>query len=480
MAMHVADNLLYLAVDRSESDPTNPHAGMRVYDIGQPSEPQLVGAVDTAAGLDGLIVAGKRAYLRERRGYRPGAEYSELLVSISTSTAPRILGPVALPVNFQGAYVHRYRVLSAAQHGGMEAYDIGDPSHPQPLPGWDAPAGATDVAVGARYLLTPNGTARRGSVDDLVPILNRDGSTVPSVAARWHSGGASLAAIEGSIGVIAASWGVQTIDVSDPRNPAELGRLEQNWRASRLVLVGTTAYVNSAGGLYVVDLSDPASPALLGHTSYGRIKGCEAGGLAAEGCEAGGLAVEGCTALAALGRAGLAAVDVCTLSGPRLVGMLSPTELSSDELLVNDVAAQGGMAYVTANLRHRGYGRLLVVDVSRPESLRVVGVLDDADSYWAIDVAGHWAFVGSSIPQAGPGRPAWVRAIDVSDPSEPRMQQKVSAPGLPLRVVADDSDLYVAAGTSGLHVFRLLQPDTSLATLFLPVAHVVVDSGQAP
>ncbi len=473
IGMHVADGYLYAAVDGpSGTEPIEEQGGVRVFNLRWPWAPRLVGALSTEARIEGMVVAGERAYLRELQGTWLDGERSELLVSLSSPSYPESLGPVELPIDFHAAASHRYRVLAAALHGGLDSYDVGTKAEPKELPGLDVPAGAVDVALSDTALVVPTGFEGDASPADSVVLTSRPATRQPVVLGGWDCPGTSVAAAHGTTAYLGTSWGLQSVDLADPTAPAELGRLEHDWSPSRMILRDDQLYLNTDDGLYTVDIADPTKPTIVGLTSPA----------AAAPCEGGGLALEGCTAAAAWGKAGLALFDVCQDGPAVLVERFSlPDDEGEEPLRFVDVALAGDVAYVAADDTSGITSDFaLVLDVSSPETIVELGRLQMDGKANGLLASGSRVFVAgaSLLPGDSIGR---VWAINVSDPTAPALEERLTVPGRPSRLLVDGDDLYVASGTSGLHALRLTPTDfTPAHAVHLPFAGSAFAVAQLP
>jgi len=68
--------------------------------------------------------------------------------------------------------------------------------------------------------------------------------------------------IDNLVLVAAGPAGLRLIDISDPANPVEVGSYER--RAGWVAVKGDLAFLTARDGLRVVDISDPANPVEVG------------------------------------------------------------------------------------------------------------------------------------------------------------------------------------------------------------------------
>lgn len=235
------------------------------------------------------------------------------------------------------------------------------------------------------------------------------------------------------------SGGLQTVDVSDPTSPRELGSLTLPGPVVDVEVAGSTAYLAAAsGGLHIVDVSDPLSPAALG-------------ALVPEGGEVRDVAVEGNVVYLADGQFGLRIVDVSAPSSPVEIAALG---LSGFPL---DVEVVGDTAYVAA-----GSGGLYLVDVSDPNAPVELHRVSAGGFIDTVEVLDGLAYIGDANH---------LRILNVSDPAAPEEIGAVETSG---NGSVADLELagglaYVATSDAGLVVVDVSDPRAPVAsgTLFV-------------
>jgi hypothetical protein len=309
---------------------------------------------------------------------KPGARAVEVgedcvfIVDEQSLSAVRVLVQgTSFPVAFTGAAGKAFRVrLSgdcaylAGHAAGVSLVDVTAPAalSAQSVVAVFRTEYATDVAVGDDRLYVADG--RRG-----IKIFHlAAGSGPEEVAAFFTGGNASGVALEDDILYVAAgSQGLKVVDVSNPREPAQLA--ESPSRDARDVAVaGDRLLVADAEeGLILFDVSDPAAPRRI--TELPALKGHR-------------LALREGTAFVA-GPTGLHVVELARGFQLRLLG-------SYETQHAEDVALAGPYAYLAEG--HRG---LTVLDVSRPGLLLPVSSCPEV---YAVGVAvrGEYAFVADS------------------------------------------------------------------------------------
>jgi hypothetical protein len=285
-------------------------------------------------------------------------------------------------------------------------------------------------------------------------------------------------AVSGTMAYVGIDRQLVIVDVSDPANPIERGRVGLD-DIVRDVTVSDdhVAYVSiGAQGMVIVDASHPARPEVFGHVkipelSVGRttIEGDDAY-LAAGSSERGELEkvrvsdpsapervaelttstavndveVDDALAYMGMGSTGFGVARVG--SGPGDLELLGTVSLG-ESATGDGVAIAGVFAFVAA-----GVGGLQIIDVSAPATPRVVGSLSIDGFSGAVALADDIAYVA-----ADPG----LVIVDVSDPTKPRKLAQLTEPGCGWNLDLDaDRDLvYLAAQTNGLLIVSVADPE---------------------
>ncbi len=113
----------------------------------------------------------------------------------------------------------------------------------------------------------------------------------------------------------------------------------------------------------------------------------------------------------------------------------------------SDVAVSGAYAYI-AN-RETG---LLVIDISNPQSPRLVGSIDTPGSAYAVAVSGTYVYI-ADLDHG-------LQIVDVHDPTNPVLAGNADTPGSAVGVAVAGTFAYVADGGAGLQVIDVANPAT--------------------
>ncbi|MBU4445111.1 hypothetical protein KJ656_08530 [bacterium] len=87
---------------------------------------------------------------------------------------------------------------------------------------------------------------------------------------RWANGPCSAVDVSGNIAYFGNGGYLEVVDISDPANPNELGKVLTPSAVSGVAVSGSYAYVaNRDDGLRIIDVSTPSSPVEVGFYDTG-------------------------------------------------------------------------------------------------------------------------------------------------------------------------------------------------------------------
>jgi len=321
----------------------------------------------------------------------------------------------------------------------------------------DTPGYAVAVTTAGVYAYVADGPAGLGVVDVSDP---RDPEEVGHCVMMGDAYGVAVAG--GHAFVACDSAGLRVVDISSPQNPRDIGHCRTSLPSTRDVAVtGSYAYVSGCfpdvwSGLSVVDVSLPQNPQ-------------EVGTCGTPGIFSGRVTVAGNYVYLADWDGGLRVIDV---SDPQ-----NPLDVAHYDTLGNptDVAVDGGYGYVA----DFGFG-LRVIDVSDPRHPREVGSYDTPGYPEGVEVAADYAYVADESS---------VRVIDISDPQELQEAGYYDTPDYAYDVAVAGHLVYVATPEWGLLIIdfygagveervqrnpgsRIAGPTVVRGTLVLPASPV--------
>ena len=400
-AVAVAGGLLYLGIGTR----------IEVLDVSEPSRPLRVGSsAPLPEQPSAIAVASGYAFVAD-------GDAGVYVLDVHDPTQPVGIGTYQPAGASQRVVVDGSTAYVAAGDAGLHILDVSDPSAPQEIGNYNAAAGVLDVALGpgVAYVAVDDGARNRG-MRVALPHL-------------------------------------RTLDVSDPRNPIELGiaDVSAGALASSLMVADPDhgrvyQYWNLFGaigcdtaGIHVLDVSDPTTPTNVADLPAT----CGAGSIAGNG-DRFAVAASAGSALS-LYRPGSAQARTDLMSGVMASGVaLDGTLLfvagedqasGQSEVRVFDTSSTGGSpaplgTYAEAALSHaqgtaagqRIYlgdrGRFSIVDLSQPDRPVEVGAatLPTAGGLanWAVDVSvvGAYAYVID-----GPS----LLTFSIADPTHPTL-----------------------------------------------------------
>jgi hypothetical protein len=233
-----------------------------------------------------------------------------------------------------------------------------------------------------------------------------------------------------------AAWrrGLRVVNISNPKEPKEVGGCRIQGDAKDVVVAGGYAFVAAEeGGLRVLDLARPASPKEVGS--------CRTRGEALAVIVTGKLAYvtdqyEKDNAL----HSSLRVVDVSDPRAPTVVGSLErPGQLMGLAVAEN---------YLFAASRQ---GFLYVVDVSNPKAPLEVASLRGTGEGQGVVLSGKYAYI--------PDRDGFLHIVDVSNPKAPKLVgSSPDEPGIALAAAIDGHHVYVGSKRGALHVLDVSDP----------------------
>ncbi|MFO1460250.1 MAG: hypothetical protein U1G08_12660 [Verrucomicrobiota bacterium] len=447
--------------------------GFGTVDFQDPASPKWMGYAGTDLGVFlSLRVSGNLAY-----GVVGGVLK---ILDIQDVTHPLVLG--ACPSQVVGPDAADLAVSNLSRlwsgPGGLEVFDVSDPSQPVSIGRFDAVGGVAKlVASGTTVHLAGDMGLSLVQVRSGVPQELHWNDAHGSVLAlktpyalaatatgggpvqfRVESGPAGISGNEltitglGTVVVVASQSGdAGTLPVEERRafnvpvvQVRLAGELDTDGTAMAVTLVNDRAYIaDGTGGLVIADLSNPDSPVRLGRFS--------GGGAVAQVMVQGNLAC-------LLGDRGLEVVDVTDPSNPFLKGQ-------KGDLPDNFPAALTGHGTRLAVGNHGSMGPVIrtaitMVALNNPKSPFETWYDRFTPELTALDATANflaWTSVG----------PRTVRLHDFRKPDQPELAGNalLSANATALRLT--DSHAYVALGSAGLEVFDLDDYDSLRETATL-------------
>ncbi len=237
--------------------------GLRIVDVSDPSRPKEVGRYDTENFAMCVSLVGSYAYVATLMGETVGALH---VIDISNPQSPKRVGLHL--VNYPSAF--RDMVVSGgmayiANEWGLEVLNISNPTNPflgGTIQFWDGGAGSATVGVDVSGTLAYVTQHQEG-----IKIVDVSDPGNLSLRGTFEdeSSHSEDVTIVGDRAYVADSHIFRILDISNPANPSELGRIDSHGQAYEVEVDGNIAYVaNGSSGVLAIDVSDPSNLSLIG------------------------------------------------------------------------------------------------------------------------------------------------------------------------------------------------------------------------
>lgn len=352
-------------------------AGFRIIDVTNPAAPTLRGGVGSMGSAYDVAVAGNYAYVA-------ASTTGVVVIDVTNPSAPIRGVTVDTPGASYDVCISGGRLYVADGSSGLQVYSLASPAAPVLLGAFDTPGGAQSVVVQGQYAAVADFTEGLRILDVTDPANIFEGSAFPYCG----YGARSLAFSATGVGLVGGDVGLQVFDAANFSLLVDQGCVPVGGEPFGIAIVGDFAFVAAGeAGMAVVALPAATTTRGLGVrvTTGGTPVAVAVGSghvfMSTEGL---GLQVFG------LADAALPALET-TLSLPSFPGTI---------VLRDSIACV--LTYAAG---------LQIVDVSDPAVPVIIG------SFTLPADAAGLSLLGSTVYVAGPDS---LRAIDISDPANPR------------------------------------------------------------
>jgi len=271
----------YLAVANSNM--------LDIVDITDPANPSLAGWRDAQDATD-VFVTGDYAFTAEwYEGLR--------ITDISNPTDPQIVAAIDVLDSPTASFVYGDYLYVATNQDGLRIFDNLNPSNPFEIGFYDPPDSHLEsVFVTDLNIYTGGGEG--------LYILDKADPASPQLVGRYNAGSGNTTFriyVDESTntayllqrgnwdGVTNIGGGLHILNISDKANPVKIGEFAAPDNLMGMFIDGDFAYITIAGdwtgsehrnaGLYIVDISNPALPQLAGvFTTTGYVQGVHVSG----------------------------------------------------------------------------------------------------------------------------------------------------------------------------------------------------------
>jgi hypothetical protein len=377
-------------------------AELTILDLGDPSNPMVLGTLDLPYPIRALALDGDRLYAATLHHVH--------VIDVSVPSSPSLLGSLE-------RFEVKYRMsasgnlLCYTNSVGVRVVNVSDPSNPVVVGTWSNAAHTDVELIGDHAFVTAGGSLRTIDLSD--PSVPTQIGSLDNITGELARKGNLLYSASNTFAIV---------DVTTPAAPV-LVSSSPTLGGSDVAVAGDLVFLAN-GGLDVVDVSNPASPSWTGYWGWNQGAGQVASVAAIED-----------NGLATTYSSGLRVVDATTPTAPDEIAAVDSPGLSPA------VAYADGVLAVT----QAGRG-LRTLDVSDPTSPVELAILDLEWLEEGIDVVGDRAYVVGTY--------FWV--VDISDPTTPVLLGETHFSGFDVEVVG--SVAYVAALSRGLVTVDVTNP----------------------
>jgi hypothetical protein len=418
-------NTLDVFVDGNYAYITNQDDGLKVVNITDPTNPNIIGSYVTTDIAQSVFVDGDYVFIADYQGISP--QYKNFLIlDVTDPTNPIHLGNCT--TNFVAGDVARDVVVDgdtafvANDQGGVSVVDVTDPSNPIRIGERDTAGTSIKLAIAGDYAYVADGT------NGLV-VIDISNPTSPTITATYSTGisSATNIVVEGNYAyVVDIINGIIVVNITDPNTPTFAGSWSES-DASDAYIYGNYLYVTDiTDGLSVVDITDPTTLVFIYTLSLPSI--------------AQAIFIEGCYAYLACGSGGFQIVKIADPSTPVFAGSYNTPDMAWS------VFVSGDYAYI-ADFE----GGVLIFDISNPSSPTLAGSYNTPRA-WNVFVSGDFAYVSDVF--------GGVIILDISNPSSPTLAGSYDTPGYAQDVVVSGDFAYIADHTSGLLILDISNPSS--------------------
>lgn len=222
--------------------------GLRVIDVSDPSQPEIIGMLNSPGVAEDLEIVGTTAYIAD-------GEYGVMIVDISDPANPLKVSSLDTPAYAKAITISGNLAYVADNGSGLQIVDASDPAFPQII-GWLDPPGSSMT----RQVAVRDTTVYLGDRTDLLVIDVSQPSSPQLVRTIDLTYFPREFLLSGDRLYISGSdHGVDIFDVSSPEDPRLAGMTEGFASTLGLSLFDNRLYLaNGSQGVSVVDVTDPA------------------------------------------------------------------------------------------------------------------------------------------------------------------------------------------------------------------------------
>lgn len=225
--------------------------GLKIVDVSNLSNPQLVGEYITPGNSREIFVSGSFAYVANEKGL--------YIIDAGDPQHPSEVGNCFLPYRPCDVFVSGSYAYVAITDSGLRVLDVSDPSNPYVmgslnLPGWPWDYG---LDISGHYCYIGYGW------EDGLRVIDISDPAFPFQVGQCSLWCARDVDVSGLYAYVVSDFRFSAIDISDPLNPNEVGFHGWPPNPSDICVSGTYAFVVDSLNFYVFDIANPANPQLV-------------------------------------------------------------------------------------------------------------------------------------------------------------------------------------------------------------------------
>jgi len=251
-------------------------AGIELFDLSDPANPQPRGVAKSAGSTRFVTISGGLAYISGYgSGDTGGSRVIFTIVDPSRPEAPELLGHLEFPETNPGEIVISGDYALLATYGSFQILDISNPHSPRQT-------GACRLRIGGRELAVRDRYAYVVSLFKRLQVIDWSDPANP-VEIGAYEGPEYLhdIVLEGDIAFLGTKTGLLVLDLGDPTAPVKIATLDLDRECTRLAAGPAERQLllaDDQGGLNTIDISDPAHPVAIAHfAGAGPVAGLAAG-----------------------------------------------------------------------------------------------------------------------------------------------------------------------------------------------------------
>jgi len=414
----------YTDVEYSDSYAFTAHQlGVSIFDVSDPSDPELVGQYMTPGRANGVAIVGNYLFVAD---YEDGL----IILDVSVKSSPGFIANYtttgrALNVDVDGNYAY-----ISDHRNGLEIIDITDKSDPQHVGNFDTtPTGGDDFYA---YDVDIQGDYVYIAADRRFYIVDVSDKANPIEKSRLSSRDSEHISVSDNYAYLDYydsghdDTDLLIINVTDPSNPEKITTYDTPGGVSGVTILGDIAFIADWDGLYVLNITDKENPDL--------ISGCDTEGSSYD------LFYHNNIVYLADGSNGLSIVDVSNFSNPFKLGGYSSIALIQGLIVSGD--------YVYMADYENG---LVIIDISDTSNPIYVGKYQNESTARGIAVLGNYAYLAYD-------RDDFI-VVDISDTSNPTFVTQCEVSANVYSISASGDHVYLGNNAGRFFVYNVTQRD---------------------